>query len=299
VGLPRLLLVDDSEAILAYERAALRDRYDLSSAVDGLDALQQLQAAGGDLPALVVLDLSMPRMDGEELLGRLRADPRLRELPVLLVSSEQKRAHDLVDGERVVGALHKPIEAVALRATVERVLDETQRRRALAGLVVLRLDVGPHEFAVPLSAVREVLAQPLCRRIAGGPDFLSELLNLRGAPIAVLDLARRLAVAPRARYVDRSLVVVDAGGRALALAVDAVTDPELVAREDVIDAKDVAGSAHGALKDLLVGVVKAGAARALVPVLRPEAFVDPALLEQLAQALAADGDGAVADGAAP
>jgi PleD family two-component response regulator len=67
------------------------------TAEDGLDALQQLEH---EAPDLVLLDLEMPRMDGFECLGRLRADPRFARLPVIVVTSREDaaaidRAYDL------------------------------------------------------------------------------------------------------------------------------------------------------------------------------------------------------------
>lgn len=268
MGLPQLLLVDDSEAVLAYERAALRDRYALSTARDGLDALEQLERDDVELPALIVLDLSMPRLNGEELIERLRADARLRDVPVLVVSSEAGRARALVGHEPVVGALAKPLEATTLRATVERVLEEARLRRARSGLTVVRVAVGPRTFALPLSAVRRVIAQPLCTSIAGAPPFLDELVDLHGEPVVVFDLARRLGVAPRVRYVDRSLVVVDVDDRGVAVAVDAVVDPEFVAKDDIVG-DDVRIAAHKEGEPLLV------------PLLRLASFVDAALLRSL------------------
>lgn len=297
MALPQLLLVDDSEAILAYERASLGDRYALTVARDGVEALERLR--GGALPDLIVLDLSMPRLDGEGLLAAMRRDPLLREIPVVLVSTESKRARSLVDKKLVAEFLPKPIEAPALRAMVERVLEEDRWRKSRAGLTVLRVVVGPHMLAFPISAVRSVIAQPMATPIAGGPAYMRELVDVQGEPIAVLDLARRLGVDAGASYVDRSLVIVQASPAplagaavsgaaavAIAVAVDAVLDPEVIQAEHVLPADRLGGAAHAPLDGLLIAVVRVGGDQ-LIPVLRAEAFVSRGMLRDLADAIVA------------
>ena len=71
--------------------------YDVSTAADGMEALTALRAGRFDL---LVSDVEMPRMDGFDLTTRLRADPRLAELPVVLVTALESRA----DKERGVDA---------------------------------------------------------------------------------------------------------------------------------------------------------------------------------------------------
>lgn len=84
---------------------------------DGVEALDYLFARGayaqrtGGLPLLVLLDLKMPRQDGLETLRALRADPRTRELPVLVLTSSNDE-HDLAAAYAlgVNGFVHKPVE---------------------------------------------------------------------------------------------------------------------------------------------------------------------------------------------
>jgi two-component system chemotaxis sensor kinase CheA len=62
--------------------------YDVQTAVDGADALATLKSGAFDL---VVSDVDMPRMNGFELTARVRADKRLGELPVILVTALDSR----------------------------------------------------------------------------------------------------------------------------------------------------------------------------------------------------------------
>jgi len=78
---------------------------------DGVEALAFLLAADQPLPHLVLLDLNLPRVNGLEVLQRLRAEPRTALLPiVILTSSNEDR--DLIEGYRL-GAnsyIRKPVD---------------------------------------------------------------------------------------------------------------------------------------------------------------------------------------------
>ncbi|RZT36291.1 hybrid sensor histidine kinase/response regulator [Cupriavidus agavae] len=84
----RVLVVDDSLTVRELERKLLAGRgYDVSVAVDGMDGWNVLRAEPFDL---VITDVDMPRMDGIELVGRIRADARLAQLPVMIVSYKDR-----------------------------------------------------------------------------------------------------------------------------------------------------------------------------------------------------------------
>jgi CheY-like chemotaxis protein len=87
---------------------------------DGKELVDLLLSANGNGPDLVFLDLNMPRLDGFEVLARLKADARLRSIPVIMVTStdsqrEIKRAYELGASGYVV----KPVDAEAF---VDRVV---------------------------------------------------------------------------------------------------------------------------------------------------------------------------------
>jgi CheY-like chemotaxis protein len=81
----RILVVDDNDALRENLAEALQlEGYDVAVASDGEGALHQL---GRDAAfTAVLLDLSMPRMDGREVLSRIRGDPRLASLRVVLTT---------------------------------------------------------------------------------------------------------------------------------------------------------------------------------------------------------------------
>lgn len=95
----RVLVVDDSLTVRELERKLLATRgYDVAVAVDGMDGWNVLRAESFDL---VITDVDMPRMDGIELVTRIRGDTRLAALPVMIVSykdREQDRERGLQAG---------------------------------------------------------------------------------------------------------------------------------------------------------------------------------------------------------
>ena len=81
----RILVVDDSFTTRTLERSILEAHgYRVFVAVDGVEALARLRSEPVDL---VISDIQMPRMDGITLVTEIKADPRLRAIPVVLVSS--------------------------------------------------------------------------------------------------------------------------------------------------------------------------------------------------------------------
>ncbi|SFE48400.1 K+ potassium transporter [Actinacidiphila alni] len=59
----------------------------ITRATDGLEALEHLQDETAELPDIIVLDLNMPRMNGRELLRHIKSDPRLKVVPVVVLTT--------------------------------------------------------------------------------------------------------------------------------------------------------------------------------------------------------------------
>jgi CheY-like chemotaxis protein len=92
----KILLVDDSDAdVYLFQEAfrGLQSVHELEVARDGEQALRHLHAAAGleHLPAVILLDLNLPKMDGFEVLRKIRADPKLCAIPVVVFSSSSDR----------------------------------------------------------------------------------------------------------------------------------------------------------------------------------------------------------------
>jgi CheY-like chemotaxis protein len=267
--------VDDSEAILAYERAALSGHYAVSTATNGQEALKKTAEIH---PAAVLLDLSMPVMNGDEVLARIKADPDLKDIPVIVISSERDRAEACMK-TGAAAYLPKPIRAEELRVLVARVLEEHSQQERKGSLAVLFVGVGTIEAGLPLDSVEVVIDQPATVPLAVGPSYLSSMFDLHGSPVCVLDMARRLGTEHQAPLPERKMVVISSGQVHLALNVDRVRDPEEYPPEEVVARSQLGGTDHGPLKDALVAVVRT--ARGALPVIDPKALLSRKLLREL------------------
>jgi two-component system chemotaxis response regulator CheY len=118
---PVILVADDDDDILALVGLRLRRAgYEVLTARDGIEALQ---AIDGRLPALAVVDVMMPRMDGHELVRALRARPDTQDLPILVLTAA---VHDRVaEASEQAGAdahMRKPFSPRELVARVDDML---------------------------------------------------------------------------------------------------------------------------------------------------------------------------------
>lgn len=89
----RVLLVEDNPDDIELTVSALRQHAhaEIDVAEDGVEALAYLERAAV-LPDLILLDLKLPRMTGLQLLERLREDPRMRRLPVVVLTSSMEQS---------------------------------------------------------------------------------------------------------------------------------------------------------------------------------------------------------------
>lgn len=89
--LPLVMVVDDSLTVRKITtRMLTRAGYEVITAKDGVDALEQLNDV---MPAVMLLDVEMPRMDGFELTKRLRQDDKTRQLPIIMITSRTADKH--------------------------------------------------------------------------------------------------------------------------------------------------------------------------------------------------------------
>lgn len=123
----RILVVDDNESSRSLAvRWLIRERHEVSTATDGAGALDRL--AEGDFD-LVLLDLVMPGMNGYEVLTRMKADERLRGIPVVMISGLQEADSAIRCIE--AGAedyLTKPFNLTLLRARIDACLERKRWR---------------------------------------------------------------------------------------------------------------------------------------------------------------------------
>ena len=124
----RILIVEDNPADidLITDILAARDDVEISSAKDGVEALQRLNEDGAwheaGRPTLILLDLNLPRKDGRHVLAVLKGDDVLRKIPVVILSSSESDI-DII-GCYHLGAnsyLTKPVTLADYRATVRSI----------------------------------------------------------------------------------------------------------------------------------------------------------------------------------
>ena len=121
--LPLVLVVDDSITVRRVtQRLLRREGYRVALAADGLQALEQLAI---EKPAVVLSDIEMPRMDGFDLVRNIRADARLKDLPVIMITSRIAQKHrDLAEQLGVSHYLGKPYSEDDLLALVKHYCEQ-------------------------------------------------------------------------------------------------------------------------------------------------------------------------------
>jgi CheY-like chemotaxis protein len=116
--------VDDSQVIRQLIRVNLElDGFEVMTAADGAECLEAVHPFQ---PDVITLDVAMPRLDGLRTVDRLRLDPRVGHIPLVLVSASAR-----VDGELPGGidaVLAKPFEPAELVHLVRRLCEEGRGR---------------------------------------------------------------------------------------------------------------------------------------------------------------------------
>ncbi|OFX19201.1 MAG: hypothetical protein A2V77_02050 [Anaeromyxobacter sp. RBG_16_69_14] len=111
-----LVVDDDADLRCALRNALEPEGYHVALAANGREAWERLQS--GPLPALILLDLMMPEMNGTELLGLVRTDARLRSVPVILVTAFGSAARPVAAESQ--GFLAKPFDVEEILGLASR-----------------------------------------------------------------------------------------------------------------------------------------------------------------------------------
>lgn len=126
----RVLIVDDTKANVDVLVETLRDKYKISVALNGQDALR---AIARNKPDLVLLDIMMPDMDGYEVCARIKDNPETSEIPVIFISAlDETESKTTGFAHGAVDYMTKPFDADEVKA----------RAKAQLELVVLRKGIS-------------------------------------------------------------------------------------------------------------------------------------------------------------
>lgn len=119
----KILIVDDFSTMRRIVKNLLRDLgfNNTAEADDGLTALPMLKNGDFDF---VVTDWNMPGMQGIDLLKNIRADEKLKHLPVLMITAEAKREQIIAAAQAGVnGYIVKPFTAATLKEKLDKVFE--------------------------------------------------------------------------------------------------------------------------------------------------------------------------------
>ncbi|MCG5499512.1 chemotaxis response regulator CheY [Ectothiorhodospira lacustris] len=124
----KILIVDDFSTMRRIIKNLLRDLgyNNTAEADDGSTALPMLQNGNYDF---LVTDWNMPGMPGIDLLRAVRADPRLKDMPVLMVTAEAKR-EQIVEAAQagVSGYIVKPFTEETLKEKINKIFERLQEK---------------------------------------------------------------------------------------------------------------------------------------------------------------------------
>lgn len=199
---------------------------DLGLVVDGLDAILRVPDEAVDpLPAFLARDAATARVaavcrldGGRRLLSLLAADRLLDD-----------------------GAMRRALAAAPAPAAAEAGPDGAAAPGAGDERFVV-FTAGGEPYALPVASVVEVVRFPdALARVPRAPPFLMGAMSLRGSAVPVIDAALRFGAGVAPAGARRRVLVVDVGGSAVGLTVDAVSDVLSAAPGDLQPAPDLAG----------------------------------------------------------
>ena len=197
---PLIVVVEDEQAIqdvVAYNLR--REGYEVLLAGDGDEGLALIQSKR---PALVILDLMLPGIDGLSICQQLRADPKTRSIPLMILSAKEEES-DIVIGLSL-GAddyLAKPFSPREMLARVKALLRRANNSRSVADDYI---QVGP--LAIDFSRFEAKLSGQPLKLTATEFKLLAELAGHPGRALTREHLLNR-AVGDAVVVVDRNIDV--------------------------------------------------------------------------------------------
>ena len=202
----RVLVVDDSPTIRKVVGGVLsRAGYEVGNAADGAQALAALKQAvtegNGARYQLALVDFVMPKVNGFELCRKLREDPELRELPVVLMSAKaDKIRENFLRQTGALDAISKPFDPRALLLTIESALHKAEEGRTRRKVESLPPSINVSEttettindpYAPPMS-VRAPVPEAFLRRLSEILSKVAPELPPESEPVSIATSLRKI-----------------------------------------------------------------------------------------------------------
>ena len=174
---PLLLIVDDNEDFRIFMRYSLELQYRVKLAVNGKEAWEMMQE---ELPDLVISDVMMPQMDGNELCRLIKQDKRTAHIPVILLTARQNTEAKL-EGLQT-GAddyVTKPFNMTILVLRIRKLIELSRYHRVTQGMI----DPAPSEIVI--TSLDEKLIEKAIKYVED---------NMSRTELSVEDLSRELGM---------------------------------------------------------------------------------------------------------
>jgi phosphoserine phosphatase RsbU/P len=192
-----LLVVDDAPVNLQVVCSILKDDFKIRIATSGARALDLVKAK--PYPDLILLDVTMPDMDGYEVCGILKATPEVRDIPVIFLTGKTE-TEDETKGFQVgaVDYIHKPFSPAVVKARVHTHLVLREAREQLARQLLdinnelemareIQLSILPH--AIPKIKGVEIAARYMPMSLVAGDFYDFIVVDERHIGILVADVS--------------------------------------------------------------------------------------------------------------
>ncbi len=122
----RILIIDDEKETVELLRLLLdKESHEVFTALGGEEALVFLQR---QIPHLILLDVTMPKMDGYTFMSHLQAEEATRDIPVMVLTGREGMKDTFQMFTNVVDFIPKPFDIKELRARVQAALDKGKTR---------------------------------------------------------------------------------------------------------------------------------------------------------------------------
>ena len=174
---PLLLVVDDNEDFRIFMRYSLELQYRVKLAVNGNEAWEMMQE---ELPDLVISDVMMPQMDGNELCRLIKQDKRTAHIPVILLTARQNTEAKL-EGLQT-GAddyVTKPFNMTILALRIRKLIELSRYHRVTQGMI----DPAPSEIVI--TSLDEKLVEKAIKYVED---------NMSRTELSVEELSRELGM---------------------------------------------------------------------------------------------------------